>query len=70
MESSRRDLFIDMVVRRFIFKNNRITLSDSFTFIPETGVGLPKTGVSFYSKLPNREFTASNKMAYLQPENF
>jgi len=47
MESSRRDLFIDMVVHRFIFKNNQITLSLCFEVIPKTGVGLPKTGGSF-----------------------
>ena len=34
MESSRRDLFIDMVVDRFIFKNNEIKFSPGFTFIP------------------------------------
>jgi len=48
MESSRRDLFIDMVVDRFIFKNNQITLSPCFTFTPKTRTGLPETGVSFY----------------------
>ena len=33
---------------RFISKNNQITLFPCFTFIPKTGVGLPKTRVSFY----------------------
>jgi len=33
MESSRRDLFIDMVEDRFILKNNRITLSPCCTFV-------------------------------------
>jgi len=49
MKSSQRDLFIDMVVDtcRFIFNNNQITLSPCFTFIPKTGVGLPKTGFFF-----------------------
>ena len=37
-----------MVVDRFIFKINQITLSACFTFMPKTGVGLPKIGVSFY----------------------
>jgi len=46
METSQGDLFINMVVDRFIFKNNQSTLS-CFTFIPRTSVGLPKTGVSF-----------------------
>jgi len=40
MESSRRDLYTDMVVDRFIFKNNQIRLIPSFTFVPKTGVGL------------------------------
>jgi len=31
---------IDMVVDRFIFKNNQITLYPCFT-LPETGVGIP-----------------------------
>jgi len=45
MESSRRDLFIDMVVGGFTgtFKKNQITLYPCFTVIPKTGVGLPKT---------------------------
>ena len=47
MESSRRDLFINMVVVRFIFIINQITLFPCFTFIPETGVGQSKTGVGF-----------------------
>ena len=33
MKSFGRDLFIDMVVDKFIFKNNKITLSPSFFFI-------------------------------------
>jgi len=41
MESSRRDLFIDMVVDRFILKNNQITPSLYFNFIPKSGVVLP-----------------------------
>jgi len=47
MESSRQDLLIDMVVGRFIVKNNQIALSPRFTFKPKTGKGLPKTGVGF-----------------------
>ena len=34
MESSWRDLFIDMVVDGCIFKNNQITLSPCFAFEP------------------------------------
>jgi len=48
MESSWRDLFIDVVVDRFILKNNQITLSPYFTFIPKRGEGLPKRGFSFH----------------------
>jgi len=44
LNSSRQDLFDYMVVDRFIFKNNQITFSPSFPFIPKTG-GLHKTGV-------------------------
>jgi len=47
MESSRRNLLVDMV-NRFVLKYNQIALSSRFTFMPKTGVGLPKTGVSFY----------------------
>jgi len=35
MKSSRRDLFIDMVVDRFIFKTNQITLSPCLNFIKQ-----------------------------------
>jgi len=62
MENSRRDLFIDIFVDRFIFENNQITLCRSFTLIPKTDVGLPKTGVSFYcvdSKLHSSARVAS-----------
>jgi len=48
MESSQRDIFIYVIVDWFIFKNNQSTLSLCFTCEPKTGVGLPKTGVSFY----------------------
>jgi len=41
MKTSRRDISIDMVIHRGIFKNNQITLFPCFTFVP-------KTGVSFY----------------------
>ena len=37
-----------MVVDRFTFKTKEITLSPCFDLIPKTGVGLPKSGVSFY----------------------
>jgi len=47
IESSRRDLFIDIPADRFTYKNNQITLLSCFTFIPETGMELFKTGISF-----------------------
>jgi len=39
MESSRRDLFIDMVVDRFIIKNNQITLCALFHLHTQTRCG-------------------------------
>jgi len=39
MNSSRRELSINMVIHWFISKNNQITLFSSFTFTPKTGVG-------------------------------
>jgi len=48
MESSRRDLFIDMVVDRFNFKNNQNYVLTLFLFIPTEGVRLPKTVLIFY----------------------
>jgi len=50
LESSRRDLFIGMVVGRFVFKYNQITFSTCFAFIRKKSVSLPKTGMSFYSE--------------------
>jgi len=55
MESSGRDLVIDIVVDRFLFKNTQITFSFCFTFTPETGVRLPKTEVSFYCEAVRHE---------------
>jgi len=49
METSRRLLFIDIVVDRFIFKNNKITVSPCSTFTPKTDVRLPKTGAASLS---------------------
>jgi len=37
-----------MVVLKFIFKSNLITLLSRFAFIPKTGIGLPKPGNIFY----------------------
>jgi len=56
MDSSRRDLFLDMVVDRFIFKNNEISLYPYSTpktevELPKTVVGLSKTEVTFYCVL-------------------
>ena len=41
MESSRRDLYIDLVADRFIFNKCQIALSPQITFISKTGVELP-----------------------------
>jgi len=57
MESSRRDLIIDMAVDKFIFKNNQITLCPCFNFILKTGVRLPTTWVSFYCEEPHKPHT-------------
>jgi len=35
MKRSRRELSIDMVIHKGIFKNNQITLFSCFTFIPK-----------------------------------
>jgi len=47
MESSRQDLFIDVVVDRFIFKNNQVTFFPCFNVVPKTDVGQTKTGAIF-----------------------
>jgi len=65
MESSQRDLFIDMVIDRFTLQNNKITLSLCFTFISKTGVGLPKTGASFYCVTNGERSTVSRKASDL-----
>jgi len=41
------------LLHRFILKNNHMMLSPLFTFISKTGVGLPKTGSSFYCRVAN-----------------
>jgi len=35
IESPRRELFIDMIVERFIFQNNEITVFACFTFLKQ-----------------------------------
>jgi len=47
MESSRRDLSIDMAEHRLILKNNQNTYQPRFGFTPNTGIAFPKTEVSF-----------------------
>ena len=57
MKTSRRELSINIDIDWFIFKNNQITLSTCFSFIPKTGMGLPNTGIIFYCiKLNNFHF--------------
>jgi len=38
MKTSRRELSIDMVIYRVIFKNNQTTLFPYFAFTPKTGI--------------------------------
>jgi len=47
MKRSRRELSID-IVDMFIFWSDIIGLRPFFTFVPQTGIGQPKTGVRFY----------------------
>ena len=47
MESSRRDLLIDMAEHSSILKNNRSTVNSRFSFVLKTGITSPKTGVLF-----------------------
>jgi len=49
MERSCRELLNNLIINRFIFKYNQITLFPCVTFIPKIGMGLPKTGINFYS---------------------
>jgi len=49
MKRSRRELSINIVIDRSIFQNNQVTLSPCFTFIPQTNIGLPKTGLCFFT---------------------
>ena len=48
MQRSRRELSINVIINRFIFKNNQITPFPYFAFITEIGIGQPKTGIIFY----------------------
>jgi len=41
MQSSLRDLAIDLVIDWFIFQDKEITLFSCFTLISKTGMGLP-----------------------------
>jgi len=45
LELAKRD---NIVINRFILKNNQITLFTCFIFIPKTDMGLPKIGNIFY----------------------
>jgi len=46
MKMSRRELSIDMVIHRGIFKNNQITFFPCFTFIPKAGLVFTVQGKS------------------------
>ena len=45
MKRSRRELSFNVVMDKFVFQNNQITVFPSFTFIPKTGIELPKTAI-------------------------
>jgi len=49
LKRCRRELSIG-----FTFKNNQIMLFTCFVSIPETGIGLPKTGITFYCATQNK----------------
>jgi len=44
-----------MVIDWLIFKNNQISLFTCITFIPKTGMGLPKTGIIFYRDIKTKK---------------
>jgi len=59
MESSRRDLFIDVSEPKSLLKTDENTFYPRFSFMPKTGKAFPKTGVCFYcekSRLLNITF--------------
>jgi len=56
-----RDLFIDMVVDRFVCKNNQIVLFPCLTFILKAGLGLPKTYLIIKNKQRNNKTTQKRK---------
>jgi len=47
MKRFRRELSINIDVDCFVSKNNQITRFPCFTFIPKTGIGIPKKGISY-----------------------
>jgi len=49
IKRSRRGFSIDMIIFRDIFKNTQITLYTCFIFIPQTGIGQPKTGFVLFA---------------------
>jgi len=55
IKSSPQNLSIQMVVYKFILKINLILLMSRFTFMPKTGMGIPKTGIlTFFSVCSRR----------------
>jgi len=47
IESSRRDIFIEMVVKMFFFKNSQFELNLCLPPYQKKGIVLPKTGLFF-----------------------
>jgi len=50
MKRSRWELSINMVIDRFVFKNNQITFFPCFT-LPETGIELPDQELFFTANI-------------------
>jgi len=46
-------LSMNMVIDRFVFNNNQITLFPSFTCIPKTDIELLKTDITLYGVVKN-----------------
>jgi len=65
MESSRRDLSIDMAEHRPILKNNQNMYNRRFGFTLKAGMAFPKTGFCFYcvSKTGDIQFHAYEQVA-------
>jgi len=67
MKMSRRELSIDMVIHRDIFKNNQITLFPSFTFIPKTEAGkVREDGVLVWWEAAEEKLRVNRKTCWVR----